>query len=258
MHHRVLVARMRNQRRIAYSSSRAGNLPSLRDFESLSFLLPLLHLENSIMSTVENKSWIFNEVPTGFPVVGQTTIVKSTQIDLDAIPVHGGLLTKTLALSLDPYMRGRMRAPERKSYSPYVLTKQAEEVRLTQCAWWTVLSTSASLSGRWVYREFCAPSFPNSPSALSSTDSTLSSRTTSSPLTTYVSSVSLESIPTDSLCSQIIPTGLRIVKNDEGLPWTNWVGAAGMPGLTAYWSYANIGKPKKGETIFGEINSTSR
>ena len=209
------------------------------------------------MSTVENKSWIFNEVPVGFPVVGQHTAVKSTQIDLDTIPVHGGLLTKTLALSLDPYMRGRMRAPERKSYSPYVLTRLLHELKLTHRVWNAVLSSSASLLERWVYLVFCDPNFPTFRWALSSTVSILSSRITSSLLTTYLPCPSRnEMSEIDSLCSaQIIPTGLKVIKNDEKLPWTNWVGAAGMPGLTAYWSYANIGKPKKGETIFGEINS---
>jgi NADPH-dependent curcumin reductase CurA len=38
-------------------------------------------------------------------------------IDLQTVVLNGGILIKTLELSIDPYMRGRMRAPEIKSYS---------------------------------------------------------------------------------------------------------------------------------------------
>ena len=39
-------------------------------------------------------------------------------IDPDTVTLDGGFLIKVLELSIDPYMRGRMRAPEKKSYSP--------------------------------------------------------------------------------------------------------------------------------------------
>jgi hypothetical protein len=42
---------------------------------------------------------------------------ESQTIDLEAAPLGGGFLVKTLALSLDPYMRGRMRDAGQKSYS---------------------------------------------------------------------------------------------------------------------------------------------
>ena len=32
----------------------------------------------------------------------------SQAIDIDNIPLHGGFLLKTLVLSIDPYLRGRM------------------------------------------------------------------------------------------------------------------------------------------------------
>ena len=38
-------------------------------------------------------------------------------IDLETVVLDGGVLIKTLELSIDPYMRIRMRAPEIKSYS---------------------------------------------------------------------------------------------------------------------------------------------
>ena len=48
---------------------------------------------------------------------------------------------------------------------------------------------------------------------------------------------------------------VRILDNPYGLDPTLFVGALGMPGLTSYSSFYDIGKPKKGETIF--ISSAS-
>ena len=41
----------------------------------------------------------------------------SQTIDLECVPLDGGFLVKVLALSIDPYMRGRMRDPAKASYS---------------------------------------------------------------------------------------------------------------------------------------------
>ena len=38
-------------------------------------------------------------------------------IDLENVPLNGGVLVKTLYLSVDPYLRGRMRDPKIPSYS---------------------------------------------------------------------------------------------------------------------------------------------
>ncbi|TFK22718.1 alcohol dehydrogenase [Coprinopsis marcescibilis] len=71
------------------------------------------------MAPVTNGRVLFNEVPTGYPEPGKTTVYDESQkIDPDTVPLHGGILLKTLYLSADPYMRGRMRKPEVQSYSP--------------------------------------------------------------------------------------------------------------------------------------------
>lgn len=69
------------------------------------------------MTSVPNKSLIYLETPTGYPIPGQTLRSETASFDLSQ-PLAGGLILKTLALSLDPYMRGRMRDPSIKSYSP--------------------------------------------------------------------------------------------------------------------------------------------
>ena len=62
------------------------------------------------MSPVPNPRLIFNSVPTGVPVPGETTTCDASQtMDVDAVDLHGGFLVKVLAASIDPYMRNRMR-----------------------------------------------------------------------------------------------------------------------------------------------------
>lgn len=42
-----------------------------------------------------------------------------------------------------------------------------------------------------------------------------------------------------------------VIEESHGLPWTTWVGGAGMSGQTAWWGFHKLGAPKKGETIYG-------
>lgn len=75
------------------------------------------------MAPVTNARVLFNEIPSGLPIPGQTTVYDASQtIDPDAVPLDGGFLVKTLVLSIDPYMRGRMRDTSIKSYAPAYIT----------------------------------------------------------------------------------------------------------------------------------------
>ena len=49
---------------------------------------------------------------------------ESSTIDLDNEPLKGGVLIKTLVLSVDPYLRGRMRPAEKKSYNVSSLVRR--------------------------------------------------------------------------------------------------------------------------------------
>lgn len=63
----------------------------------------------SEMAPVKNGRVLFNEVPTGHPVPGRTTVYDDSQtIDPDTVPLNGGFLVKTLVISIDPYIRGKM------------------------------------------------------------------------------------------------------------------------------------------------------
>ncbi|KAI0056001.1 NAD-P-binding protein [Artomyces pyxidatus] len=62
------------------------------------------------MAPIVNARHLFKSSPTGYPVPGETTVHDtSAVIDLENEPLHGGFLAKTLVLSIDPYMRGRMK-----------------------------------------------------------------------------------------------------------------------------------------------------
>lgn len=67
---------------------------------------------------VQNKRFIYKQVPQGFPKPGQDLIVDTVEFDLDQAPPSGGVILKTIYASLDPYQRGRMRDPNTKSYTP--------------------------------------------------------------------------------------------------------------------------------------------
>lgn len=59
-----------------------------------------------------NGRHLFIEVPEGYPVPGKTTKHDTTQqIDLEHTALNGGFLLKTLALSIDPFMRGKSEYP---------------------------------------------------------------------------------------------------------------------------------------------------
>ncbi|KAF9034806.1 hypothetical protein BJ165DRAFT_1409714 [Panaeolus papilionaceus] len=72
------------------------------------------------MAPITNARVIFNEIPECFPEIGKTLIYDTTtqQIDLENETLDGGFLAKTLSLSVDPYMRGRMRDANVESYLP--------------------------------------------------------------------------------------------------------------------------------------------
>lgn len=69
------------------------------------------------MPPATNGRVIFNSIPEGFPEPGKSVVYDTSEtIDLEGAPLNGGFLVKTLELSIDPYMRGRMRAADIESY----------------------------------------------------------------------------------------------------------------------------------------------
>lgn len=54
---------------------------------------------------VRNESLVFLQVPTDEPVPGQHLDKRTEELDVDNVPLNGGVLVKVDAISLDPYMR---------------------------------------------------------------------------------------------------------------------------------------------------------
>lgn len=79
------------------------------------------------MAPITNGRVLFNSIPDGFPIPGKTTVYdESEKIDLDTVPLNGGILLKILELSVDPYFRGRMKERSKSYSTPFELGKSLE------------------------------------------------------------------------------------------------------------------------------------
>lgn len=159
---------------------------------------------------VDNKTVIFKKVPEGLPVPGEHIVVETRAFDLDAVP-SGGLVVEVLSLSLDPYLRYRMRRPDDPApfADPFVLNEPFENVSVAR----VLKSDNESYKEGDVIYAFL-------------------------PFAQYAA------IPAAAL------PGVNKIDNPHGLSLDLFVGPLGMAGLTAYGSLHKIGRPQKGETIF--------
>ncbi|KAI0649633.1 NAD-P-binding protein [Trametes meyenii] len=69
---------------------------------------------------VQNARWVFNEIPEGFPEPGRTMVYDAAgTLDVARAPLAPGeFLVKVLVLSVDPYLRIKMRDPRVESFTP--------------------------------------------------------------------------------------------------------------------------------------------
>lgn len=161
---------------------------------------------------VQNKGVIFKQVPEGWPKPGQDLAVENRDFDLEQQIPEGGLIIKNFYASFDPYQRGRMRSPEKESYSaPFELGKP-----ITNSAIFKVVKSNNSQ-----FKE----------GDVLTTFGTI-------PIAEY-SLLDAETVKT-----------LHKIENPYNLDLKYFLGPLGMPGLTAWSSFYEIGQPKKGETIF--------
>ena len=161
---------------------------------------------------VQNKGIIFKEVPEGWPKAGQHLVVEDRPIDLGQDLAEGSLLVKNYYASFDPYQRGRMRSPEKKSYAP-------------------PFELGKPITNRSIFKV-----------VKSATDSFKEGETLTSVRPTSIEEYSVLDKDAVALCKRL--------ENPYNLDPIHYVGALGMPGLTAWSSFYDIGQPKKGETIF--------
>ena len=69
------------------------------------------------MAPVKNPKSVFAAIPDEYPVPGKHIVYDDKEtIDPDTVALNGGVLVKVLFLSIDPYLRGRMRPSNFSSY----------------------------------------------------------------------------------------------------------------------------------------------
>jgi NADPH-dependent curcumin reductase CurA len=145
---------------------------------------------------VANTKVIFAKIPETFPVAGEHMVVEKGEIDLDADIPQGAILVKTLCLSVDPYMRGRMRDAHIKSYSPAFDLGQPMNGHVVGQV---IKSNNEKFkTGDFVYGTSAFAEYTLVPEAYAA----------------YLE--------------------VRNEIKTDGIPITNYVGILGMPGMTAY------------------------
>ncbi|KAJ7017827.1 hypothetical protein C8F04DRAFT_1278731 [Mycena alexandri] len=157
------------------------------------------------MSPIQNARVLFNSVPKGFPVPGETTVYDTTPtIDPDTVPLNGGFLIKTLVLSVDPYFRVAMGG----SHLGFTLGSPLAGFGVAV----VVRSETPSVAvGKHVYGHTIVHQEYN-----------------------------------------VIPElgALQIMEKHPNLLWSVYLGAAGMPGQTAYMGWKEYSNAKAGEVVF--------
>ncbi|GAW00787.1 NAD-P-binding protein [Lentinula edodes] len=164
------------------------------------------------MAPITNGRTLFNEIPSGFPEPGKTTVYDTSQtIDLENVPLNGGVLVKTLVLSADPYMRVQMRPADIESYMPPFIVGQP----IFSLGVGKVIRSEREgfKAGDYVYGLLDHAEY---------------------------------SIP-----SPDVPIfGIIVFKPEPGLRYSAYIGAGGMPGQTSYYGWKEYANAKAGETVF--------
>ncbi|KAI9270755.1 hypothetical protein BDA99DRAFT_434548 [Phascolomyces articulosus] len=170
---------------------------------------------------VKNTQVIFNKIPTNYvPVAGEHMVIHESEFDLDAPLSDGQFMTKQLALSIDSYMRGRMRDPSIPSYvSAFEIGKPL------------LCGTMSSVvkSSNPLFKEGDL---------------------------VYSSGGRFEQY---SLVdgNEAKDYKIRNESKETGLPPSYSLGILGMPGFTAYVGMMKFGHPKKDETLYVSAAASS-
>ncbi|KAJ7585022.1 alcohol dehydrogenase [Mycena floridula] len=151
---------------------------------------------------------------TGYPIPGRTTVYDtSASIDLENVTLtHGSILVKVLCVSLDPYMRSRMRDPAVPDYvPPFTLHEPitAHGVGLVLRSENSRFGEGAHVRGFMDLSEYCV-------------------------------------LAGDSFSIQ----SLILLNNNLELPWSLYIGILGVPGRTAVFGWKEYVKPKPGGIAF--------
>ncbi|KAI8140326.1 hypothetical protein BJV82DRAFT_562704 [Fennellomyces sp. T-0311] len=159
-----------------------------------------------------NTQVIFSKIPTSMPVIGEHLTLRKSTIDLDAPLADGEFLVKLLSLSIDPYMRLRMREAHIESYiSAFELDKPLINFTISVC----LKSNNPKFKEGDIVETF-------------------------GPFEEY------------TVVTPEQAGGYTVLKDakESGLPLSNYLGALGLAGFTAYVGLFKYGNPKAGETMY--------
>lgn len=159
---------------------------------------------------VQNKTFVYKKVPTDFPVAGEHIVVEDRPIDLEAPLPPGGLLLELQYASYDPYLRGKMRDPNTKSYAPAF---QPNDPLVNTCLGKVLKSNNEEYAEGDLVLGFVG--------------------------------IAEYAVVPDPKARMV-----RKVQNPHNLDLGHFLGALGMPGLTGWSGFHKIGQPKAGETLF--------
>lgn len=166
----------------------------------------------------QNKAVIFLEPPEGMPEYGKHLVIKDIDFDDSDVPSNGAIL-KILYASFDPYLRGRMRDKNARSYFDAFDLNAPIETGLIGKVY---KSSNPKLKEGELIRTF-------------------------GPLQEYWS------VTPDMLEKRNPVTQDALVEhiaNAYDIDPAEFLGALGMSGITAYSGFYEIGQPKQGEVIF--------
>ncbi|SNX82935.1 related to alcohol dehydrogenase [Melanopsichium pennsylvanicum] len=164
---------------------------------------------------VTNHQILFNkDTPTGLPQPGITTKPGSSEIDLDNVALNGGVLTRNIAVSLDPTMRNRMKGDIGYFAPPYQVGKPVTAIGIGE-----------------VIRSEVDTFVPGD--------------------IAYAWSIGIEEYTIHPVAATATFRKLDQNHLSNGLSITTYLGAAGMAGMTAYMSLKEIvGDLKPGNKMF--------
>ncbi|KAI9227819.1 MAG: hypothetical protein DHS80DRAFT_23906 [Piptocephalis tieghemiana] len=176
-------------------------------------------MSTSEEQTVKNVRIIYSHIPNGMPRVDEDFRVDKDSLDLSkvSLPEGKGAVLRTLYISLDSYLRGRMRDPKGSHYA-------------------AALKVGDPMQGALL-----AEVIQSTSSKVSTGDIVLG----------YLPWQSYNVIKSEGDGGGVD----ALIKMDPSarssdIPLSYYLGPLGMPGWTAYGALMEIGKPKAGETLY--------
>ncbi|KAF7341794.1 PKS-ER domain-containing protein [Mycena sanguinolenta] len=166
------------------------------------------------MAPLQNARVLFNAIPADYPIPGETTVYDTSQtMDVENVSLNGGILIKVLLLSVDPYLRGRLRAAEIESYMPAFTLGQplhSHGIGVVLRSEFPGVEAGTHVFGILLHQEYM-----------------------------IVASLESASAPGVAIAN------LEVIERNPRLDWSVYLGAAGMPGQTAFMGWWEYSEAKK-------------